>query len=144
VAIKHIGTLLPTNSIAEEFYKTLHRLRNQYKLHQSSISIVFRNWIRICIIGFPEVDRNKPPACWILSNALLSTTKFYWKRFCSKGSIKMVSPSLNILMCNWQVGTLSGPPTVDVQRARTANSFATIVVKRYWKISLLIKPSFRI
>jgi hypothetical protein len=33
--------------------------------------------------------------------------------------------------------------TVDVQRARTANSFATIVVKDTGRSPLLIKPSFR-
>jgi hypothetical protein len=61
VAIKH-GTFAET--VTEEFYKTLHRLHNQYKLLQKPISIVFRVGIAFASVGFPEVlIETKPPAC---------------------------------------------------------------------------------
>jgi hypothetical protein len=67
---------LAEHKYCREFYMTLHRLRNPYKLLHQKLYQHRLIGIAFASVGFPEVlIETKPPACWILSNALLSTTK---------------------------------------------------------------------
>src|SRR5690606_17175982 len=59
--------------------------------------------IALASMVFPEVFTDiNPPACWIRSKEDLSTTKSFitGNALALKGSMVIVSPSLNIRICN--------------------------------------------
>ena len=104
-----------TNNIAEAFLQLATQAPQPIQVAESNelSASLFSIGIEFASCVFPEVlILIKPPACWILSNDERSTTRSLTtgKALARKGSITMVSPSLNFLICNWHVVTSrSGP-----------------------------------
>src|SRR3970282_2737966 len=98
-------TLAATNNIADEFLQLATQAPQPNTVGASNASSASFLLIGIVFasIVFPEVFTDiNPPACWILSKELRSTTTSFTTRNAAarKGSIVIVSPSLNIRMCN--------------------------------------------
>src|SRR5690606_17794666 len=98
-------TLAETNNMADEFLQLATQAPHPIQVAASnavSASCLLIGMVLASMV-FPDVFTEiKPPACWILSKEVLSTTKslITGKAAALNGSIKIVSPSLNIRMCN--------------------------------------------
>jgi len=100
-------TFAETNSIAEAFLQAATQAPQPMQEAESIALSALCLGIRIEFPSGtpPVVTETYPPSCIILSRAVLSTTKslIIGNGFALQGSMVMVSPSLNLRICNWQV-----------------------------------------
>src|SRR5690606_35579913 len=96
--------LADTNSIAEAFLHAATQAPHPIQVADSKASSAIRLGIKILLAswGPPVLMLIYPPACWILSNDVLSTAKSFntGNAAALHGSITIVCPSWKERMCN--------------------------------------------
>src|ERR1700749_5245157 len=100
-------TLADTNSIAEAFLHAATQAPQPIQVAELKASSAITLGIGVALASMvtPVFTDTKPPDCWILSNAERSTAKSFTtgNAAARHGSMVMVSPSLKLRMCSWQV-----------------------------------------
>ncbi len=103
-----------TNSIADPFLQAATQAPHPIQAAASiaASELYLGMGIELASGAPPVLTDTYPPACIILSKAVRSTIKSFitGNPADRHGSTVMVSPSLNLRMCNWQVVMSSSGP----------------------------------
>jgi hypothetical protein len=132
-----------TNNIAEEFLQVATKHHNQYNAaSKSRVSILLLIGCVLHQQDYLSIYRYKSSCCWILSNALLSTTKSLPLEYLHGRLDRNHLHRWTYACAIDKSSHLSGPCSfsINIQR-HSANSFTTVMIKWNWLPSFVLRSS---